>query len=73
MKIKTIKLTNGHAPSRQSNTFSSEKEWQAALRYRVEQITDSIEYSPGQLLEKAEVESLCASRDWKVTVVSMKL
>jgi hypothetical protein len=70
-KIKTIKLTDGIAP-RKPDTLTTQAEWQAATRFRVEQITDSVEFHTGQLLERAEVQSLCASNDWKVTITSFK-
>lgn len=71
-KIKTIKLSSGHAPGRNIASFTSQDAWDKALRYRVEQVTDSIEFRPGQLLERKEVEDLCTSKEWKVTVVPIK-
>lgn len=36
--------------------------------YRVVQITDSIDFHPGQMLHQNEVQALCTFRDWKVTI-----
>ena len=69
-KIKTIKVSNGHAPADRNATTPAE--WEAALRYRVEQVTDSVEYTPGQYLERKVVDELCHSRDWKVTIVPVR-
>ena len=57
MKTKTIKLLD--------NNRSSGK-----LHYKIEQITDSVEYRPGEWLDKATVEGLCNSADWKVTIIA---
>ena len=62
MKVKTIKLTDGWGASHPDGK----------RRFRVEQITDSIEFETGQLLERAEVEGLCRSDKWKVTIASKK-
>ena len=72
MKIKTIKLSDGHSPSRPLSTFRSDADFQAATRFRVEQITDTIEFHTGQLLERHEVEYLCESSKWKVIIVPHK-
>jgi hypothetical protein len=39
------------------------------IRYRVESITNSIEYEPGQYLTHAEVESLCNAIGWQVNIM----
>ncbi len=54
-KIKTITLSAG---------------W-SGDQFRVEKITDSIEYLPMAMINKADVETLCRSRDWKVTVTKV--
>jgi len=36
--------------------------------YRVLEITNSTKYKPGQVLSKAQVESLCATRTWRVRI-----
>ena len=36
--------------------------------YRVESLTDSVEYAPHQFLTKAEVNALCVNKYWKVTI-----
>jgi len=38
------------------------------ISYFVEQVTDSISYTPGDVLKKSEVERLCASNQWKVII-----
>jgi hypothetical protein len=38
-------------------------------QYRVEKITDSTAFSPGQWLEKRKVTDLCLSKVWKVTIL----
>ena len=70
-KTKTIKLSHGHAPVEPAAHRTPEA-WEKALRYRVEQVTDSTEYRPGQLLERKEVDDLCAASGWKVTVVPIR-
>jgi hypothetical protein len=40
--------------------------------YRVEQVTDSTQHDPGKFLDKTVVEDLCASKDWKVTIIPIK-
>jgi hypothetical protein len=37
--------------------------------FLIEKLTDSTEYYPGQVLTKPQVDSLCANRYWKVTIV----
>jgi hypothetical protein len=36
--------------------------------WRVDTVTDSTEFNPGSTLKKEQVDTLCASRDWKVTI-----
>jgi hypothetical protein len=50
VKIKTITL---------SKDVSEEE-------YRVEKITDSIDYTPGSCLPELTVRGLCDAEDWKV-------
>jgi hypothetical protein len=71
-KLKTIKLTDGMAPLNPS-MCNSAKEWREAQRYRVEQLTDSVEFRTGDLLERAQVEVLIADESWKVTIVPVKV
>ena len=64
-KTKTITVAWGHfADASGPNTGTP--------NYRVTKVTDSTEYHPGQVLTKHEVDSLCASRAWKVTVVGFE-
>jgi hypothetical protein len=80
MKIKTVKLSYPHAPLNPSHTLYDETktpaERQAAFdaerRYRIEAVTDSTELHPGNYLETKEVEGLCRSTAWKVTIVATK-
>ena len=39
-----------------------------SVSYKVEKVTDSTEYRPGQVLDRNEVEGLCLSKAWKVTI-----
>ena len=73
-KLKTIKLSDGHSPAGNlSNpTLRSEEAWKKAQRFRVELVTNSVEFHTGQLLERNEVEALCVSKEWSVTVVPIK-
>ena len=59
MKVRTIKF------SYQSADLEDRK-------YRCEQITDSTEYLPGESYPKKVVDTLCASRAWKVTIVDAR-
>lgn len=59
-KMKTIRLTRHVADVDRSNSFS----------YRVVTITDSVEFGPGDVLTKKQVEGLCSAKDWKVTVAN---
>jgi len=63
MKAKTITLSHPHLADDGSDTVGR------PTNYRVERITDSLEFSPGQLLKKSEAAELCDSPRWKVTVV----
>jgi len=58
VKIKTIKL--------------SDKRRSGAAMYVVEQVTDSVEFRCGAILDKKAVEGLCISNEWKVTIVAKK-
>lgn len=40
--------------------------------YRVIQVTNSVEFEPNQDLSKKEVDDLCASEKYNVTIVSKK-
>ena len=37
-------------------------------RYRVAKIVNSTEYAPGDFLNKAAVDELCAAKEWQVLV-----
>jgi hypothetical protein len=41
-------------------------------RWRVEKVTDSVEFNPNQFIEKKEVDDLCNSAQWKVTIVPIR-
>lgn len=58
-KTKTVILTDGYSSGVVGVTD----------HYRVERVTDTTEFHIGQMLPKREVDSLCAARDWKVTIV----
>jgi hypothetical protein len=38
-------------------------------RYRVERVTDATDPSPGDYLIRSEVNVLCESKTWKVTIL----
>ena len=63
-KTKTIKLEHGSVPDRNVN---------GVWHYLVLQVTDSTEFSPHDILKKEQVEELCKSREWKVTIVGAQL
>src|SRR5262245_2539966 len=67
-KIKNVKLSWPHEPMNVPPRCT-EKQYNDAARYRVEQITDSTEFNPGDLLDKVRVNSLCHSMRWKVIIV----
>jgi hypothetical protein len=55
-KICTIKLS--HHTSIDGETY-----------YRVIQVTDSLSFDPGQVLKTRDVQGLCDSQRWKVTII----
>lgn len=59
-KLKTISVTPGH---RSLNDQPNDP-----LRYRVERVTNSVEFDPGALITKTQVEELCSAKDWNVTI-----
>jgi hypothetical protein len=83
-KQKTIKLSFPHAPSEAMQNVilydgaqtqaERNARWEAVRRYRIEQVTDSIEFNPGDYLDREQVDTLCASETlgWKVTIVPNK-
>jgi hypothetical protein len=65
-KIKTITLSYPHLnPDRDHDPRVNPERNQV---WRVEQTTDTTEYSPGQHLHKAGVDELCTATGWKVTI-----
>ena len=40
--------------------------------YRVIQVTDDVDYHPGQVLAKHEVRAMCKASYWKVTIVGVE-
>lgn len=40
----------------------------AAETYAVKKVVNSIDFTPGEELEKKEVEKLCNDRNWSVTI-----
>jgi hypothetical protein len=63
-KTKTIHLTYWH--------HTRDPKWQHGKPdqyvYQVEKVTNSVEFAPGQQLNKTEVEALCAAPLWNVSV-----
>lgn len=41
-------------------------------RYRVVQVTNSVEYAPNDWIGKSDAESLCRASGWQVTIVPKK-
>jgi len=80
VKTKTLRLSFPHAPANSTTMLydtsktpdERQQAFDAARRYRVEQVTDSIRYEPGQYLETAAVSILCDDDGWKVTIVPVK-
>lgn len=60
-KVKTILLGHG-IPSRNET---------GVYDYRVEKVTDSVEFHPRQVLLKSAVDKLCQDKSWKVTIVKI--
>lgn len=63
MKIRTLTVSFGHPDPHDALN--------ASPLFRVERVTDSVEFVPGQMLSKKEVDVLCASQAWKVTTIPM--
>jgi hypothetical protein len=63
MKVKKIKLSHPHMRRIDNSNLVDEK------AYRVEQVSDSVDVNPGQLLAKVDVEEMCQSDKWQVTIV----
>lgn len=61
-KTKTIQLTSGWENPHAADGLPH--------KYRVERVTDSTDYAPGEFLGKASVDDLCAASSWKVTIVA---
>lgn len=52
MKTKSLKLSHPHTDN----------------MYRVEQVTNSVEFSPGQMLTRKEADEMCLAAGWSVTI-----
>ena len=61
MKTKTITVAHGIPSKNEIGVYD----------YRVDRVTDSVEYHPRQILTKSQVDELCASKSWKVTVIAL--
>lgn len=60
-KIKTIKLTGPvHVLDHNEKM------------YRIEQVTDTTEFSDKRYITKKEAQELCEAKDWKVTISADK-
>jgi hypothetical protein len=64
MKTKTITLASGYS--------SGVKGEMGGTCFRVEKLTDSLEFSPLDIISKDKAQELCDSKHWKVTVVAAK-
>ena len=58
MKIKTITFER-----RRSGLV------RGSYSYRVQKVTDTVAYSPGDELDQTQVEDLCEQDAWRVTIV----
>ena len=63
-KTKTITVTRGE----RSRFDDEQRKYVGYIAYRVEQITNSIEFYPEQMLTPETVQELCDPDDWKVIV-----
>lgn len=61
-KIKTITLTFGHLNPK------AEVGDKDIYIYRVEKVTDSVDFSPGDFLTKEKVNEICGWKEWKVAI-----
>ncbi len=59
------------APAEKVRTITLTKD-PSETEYRVEKITDSIDYEPGSYMSPADVQALCDDAGWKVTVMKHK-
>lgn len=59
-KIKTITVTAGWGDGTAAGVGRA---------YRIERVTDSTEFTPLAFLSKAQVDELCAAKQWKVTIL----
>lgn len=66
MKTKTLTLSHGHYNPKATMGDMN------ALLYRVERVTDSVDYKPGDMLTKEAVKELCDKAAWKVTIQPIK-
>ena len=65
MKDPTLLLTYRKTHDNHSATGFKES-------WTVEKVTDSLMYSPGEILCKSEVKDLCEIAQWKVTIIGPK-
>jgi hypothetical protein len=66
MKTKTITLTK----IQRADFDGDQRKYVTYSVYRVEQVTNSIDYSPAEELRPQVVEELCKLDDWKVTILA---
>lgn len=61
-KLKTITLAAGYrCPGEGPND---------PLGYRVVRLSNSTEFSPGDLIKKTQADELCDAKNWQVSIVS---
>ena len=68
MKTPTIRLAYYVPAIRDESVTDFRSPAATPPAWRVMSVTDSIQYHPGQILRRNEVDALCAS-SWKVTIV----
>lgn len=54
------------APKVKTITLSKDT---SETEFRVEKVTDCIDYAPGTYMNPADVQALCDAADWKVTII----
>lgn len=69
MKAKTKAITLSY-PHYDLTKDTVKERAEAPRVYRVERITNSIEFAPLSDLSSKQADELCASRDWQVTIIS---
>lgn len=65
-KIKSITVYPGYA-------HFDKPETKEGKGYKVGKVTDSVEFTPGDIITRQQVDELCSAKDWKVTIINKPL